>query len=85
MGTLVASTGRTSARLRLALLNRIGRMGDMPVRLRSTTLADVIADALDAPRPWHLDHEAHGGFREVEACALEALVILATRNRRPRP
>lgn len=57
------------AKLFRAVLNRIERMGDMPIRVRGRTFATILAatgfdtDTFDAEP-----------YREVEAAALEALI-----------
>lgn len=57
--------------LRQAILNRIGRQGDMNIRLRGETFAIVLEMC-----GTNTDHMDRASYREVDAAALETLIRL---------
>jgi|GEM_PF-2457620 len=69
-----------------AIGQRIRSHGDMHIRIRHVTLARLI---VSAGTGWSfgqrvMDHCPDSGYREVDACALNALLLLAE-DRLPRP
>lgn len=70
---------RSSASLRARILDRIGAMGDMPIPIKNSELARVIMDAGAVEYGRHL-LDGYDEIRDVDAPALEALLILAAMN-----
>jgi len=70
----------TTKRQRDAIGKRIGDCGDMEIRISERLLADLIEDAGVPQMARHLRDRPSGMlFREVDAVALETLLILADR------
>lgn len=70
---------RSSASLRARLLDRIAAHGDMAIEVKNSELARVIMDAGAVEFGRHL-LDGYDEIREVDAPALEALLILAAMN-----
>lgn len=61
-----------ATRLLRLVLKRISRQGDMAIRLRTSTFETILrANGL----AWEIRSDE--GYREIDAIALEALVVLA--------
>lgn len=61
-----------SARLRKAVRRRISDCGDMPIRIRTSTLLALLREC---GLRWEVFNEQQ--YREVDAIALEAIVMMA--------
>lgn len=71
----------TTKRQRDAIGKRIGDCGDMEIRISERLLADLIEDAGVPQIARHMRDRSSGMiFREVDAPALEALLILASQK-----
>jgi hypothetical protein len=63
-----------AAILRANVLKRISACGDMPIRIRDKTFESLLRTL---GINWETSMGGTDGYREIDACALEALVVLA--------